>query len=43
MTILLFEQNAKLVLKYADHGYVMEARVISFGDRADLLQNDPRV
>ena len=43
VTILLVEQNAKLALKYADRGYVMEAGVITFSDRADALLNDPRV
>ncbi len=43
VTILLVEQNAKLALKYADRGYVMEAGVITFTDRADALLNDARV
>ena len=43
VTILLVEQNAKLALKYADRGYVIEAGTIIFTDRADVLLNDARV
>lgn len=39
-TVLLVEQNAKIALKTADRGYVLETgRVILEGDAADLLDN----
>lgn len=39
-TILLVEQNAKLSLKIADRGYVLETgRMILEGEAADLLEN----
>lgn len=43
MTILLVEQNAKMALKVADRGYVLETgRIIIEGNAKDLL-NDDRV
>jgi len=43
MSILLVEQNARLALKLAHRGYVMETGEITMaGPAADLLQ-DPRV
>lgn len=39
-TILLVEQNAKVALKTADRGYVLETgKVILDGAAADLLEN----
>jgi branched-chain amino acid transport system ATP-binding protein len=39
-TILLVEQNAKVALKTADRGYVLETgKVILDGDAADLMEN----
>ena len=39
-TVLLVEQNAKIALKTADRGYVLETgKVILEGDAADLLDN----
>jgi branched-chain amino acid transport system ATP-binding protein len=43
MAILLVEQAARLALKLAGRGYVMETGAITMDDRADALLNDPRV
>jgi branched-chain amino acid transport system ATP-binding protein len=43
MAILLVEQNARLALKLAHRGYVMETGTITLRARADELLNDPRV
>jgi branched-chain amino acid transport system ATP-binding protein len=43
MAILLVEQNARLALKLAQRGYVMETGTISIGNTAAALLNDPRV
>ena len=43
MAILLVEQNARLALKLAHRGYVMETGSIILSDRADVLLNDDRV
>jgi branched-chain amino acid transport system ATP-binding protein len=43
MAILLVEQAARLALKLAGRGYVMETGSITMSDRADALLNDPRV
>lgn len=43
VTILLVEQNARMALRVADHGYVMETgRIVQKGAGKDLL-NDPKV
>ena len=42
-TILLVEQNARLALKFAQRGYVLEnGRLVLQGEAADLL-DDPEV
>ena len=39
--ILIVEQNARMVLEYADRGYVFEIGKIAFEDEAkNLLEND---
>jgi branched-chain amino acid transport system ATP-binding protein len=43
MSVLLVEQNARMALKLAHRGYVMETGTITFSDRADVLLNDPRI
>jgi branched-chain amino acid transport system ATP-binding protein len=43
MSILLVEQNARLALKLAHRGYVMETGSIVTGDEARRLLADPRV
>jgi branched-chain amino acid transport system ATP-binding protein len=43
MSVLLVEQNARMALKVAHRGYVLETGRITFADRADVLLNDPRV
>jgi branched-chain amino acid transport system ATP-binding protein len=43
MAVLLVEQNARMALKVAHRGYVLETGRITFADRADVLLNDPRV
>jgi branched-chain amino acid transport system ATP-binding protein len=43
MSILLVEQNARLALKLARRGYVMETGAIIIADEAVKLLNDPRV
>jgi branched-chain amino acid transport system ATP-binding protein len=43
MSILLVEQNARLALKLAHRGYVMETGVITMSDAASKLLEDPRV
>jgi branched-chain amino acid transport system ATP-binding protein len=43
MAILLVEQAARMALKLAHRGYVMETGSITMSDRADVLLNDPRV
>ena len=40
-TVLMVEQNARLALRMADRGYVMEAgRIVLAGSARDLLSND---
>ena len=43
VSVLLVEQNARMALKLAHRGYVMETGVITATDRADVLLNDPRI
>jgi branched-chain amino acid transport system ATP-binding protein len=43
MAILLVEQAARMALRLAKRGYVMETGVITMTDSADKLLNDPRV
>ena len=42
-TLLIVEQNAKLVLGFADYGYVLEAGSIAISGSADELSSDERV
>jgi branched-chain amino acid transport system ATP-binding protein len=42
-TILLVEQNAKVALKLADYGYVIETGRIVMENRGELLRNDDRI
>jgi branched-chain amino acid transport system ATP-binding protein len=42
-TILLVEQNARMALKLAHRGYVMETGSIVMADKADVLLNDKRI
>jgi branched-chain amino acid transport system ATP-binding protein len=43
MSVLLVEQNARMALKVAHRGYVLETGRITCADRADVLLNDPRI
>ncbi len=43
MAILLVEQAARMALKLAHRGYVMEVGRITMSDSAAALLNDPRV
>jgi branched-chain amino acid transport system ATP-binding protein len=43
MSILLIEQNARLALKLAHRGYVMETGVFTVSDEARKLLENPRV
>jgi branched-chain amino acid transport system ATP-binding protein len=43
MAVLLVEQNARMALKLAHRGYVMETGSIKMTDRAEVLLNDPRI
>ena len=42
-SVLLVEQNARMALKVAHRGYVLETGRIALTDRGDALLNDPRV
>jgi branched-chain amino acid transport system ATP-binding protein len=42
-TVLLVEQNARMALKLAHRGYVMETGSIVMADRAETLLNDKRI
>jgi branched-chain amino acid transport system ATP-binding protein len=43
MSVLLVEQNARLALKLAHRGYVMETGEITMAGPAAQLLQDPRV
>ena len=43
VSVLLVEQNARMALKVAHRGYVLETGRIAFADKADVLLNDPRI
>lgn len=43
VSVLLVEQNARLALKLAHRGYVMETGTITASDKAEVLLNDPRI
>jgi branched-chain amino acid transport system ATP-binding protein len=43
VSILLVEQNARMALKVANRGYVLETGRITFTDKAEVLMNDPRI
>jgi branched-chain amino acid transport system ATP-binding protein len=43
MSVLLVEQNARLALKLAHRGYVMETGSITMSDKGSVLLNDPRI
>jgi len=43
VSVLLVEQNARMALKVAHRGYVLETGRIAFADQADVLLNDPRI
>jgi len=43
MSVLLVEQNARMALKLAHRGYVMETGAITLTDRAEALLKDPRI
>jgi branched-chain amino acid transport system ATP-binding protein len=43
MSILLVEQNARLALKLAQRGYVIETGVVTHTDTGEALLNDPKV
>ena len=43
VSVLLVEQNARMALKIAHRGYVLETGRIAFSDRAEVLLNDPRI
>jgi branched-chain amino acid transport system ATP-binding protein len=43
VSVLLVEQNARMALRIAHRGYVLETGRITFTDKADVLLNDPRI
>jgi branched-chain amino acid transport system ATP-binding protein len=43
VSVLLVEQNARMALKVAHRGYVLETGRVTCADRADVLLNDPRI
>jgi branched-chain amino acid transport system ATP-binding protein len=43
MSVLLVEQNARMALKVAHRGYVLETGRITCTDKADVLLHDPRI
>ena len=42
-SVLLVEQNARMALKVAHRGYVLETGRVTFADQAGVLLNDPRI
>jgi branched-chain amino acid transport system ATP-binding protein len=42
-SVLLVEQNARMALKVAHRGYVLETGRVTMTDRADALLHDPRI
>jgi branched-chain amino acid transport system ATP-binding protein len=42
-TVLLVEQNARMALKLAHRGYVLETGSVVMSDRADVLLNDQKI
>jgi branched-chain amino acid transport system ATP-binding protein len=43
VSVLLVEQNARMAIKVAHRGYVLETGRVTFADKADALLNDPRI
>jgi branched-chain amino acid transport system ATP-binding protein len=43
MSVLLVEQNARMALKVAHRGYVLETGRVTLTDKASVLLNDPRI
>jgi branched-chain amino acid transport system ATP-binding protein len=43
VSVLLVEQNARLALKVAHRGYVLETGRVTHTDRAEALLHDPRI
>ena len=43
VSVLLVEQNARMALKVAHRGYVLETGRVTLADKAGVLLNDPRV
>lgn len=43
VSVLLVEQNARIALKVAHRGYVLETGRVTYTDRADVLLHDPRI
>jgi len=43
VSVLLVEQNARMALKVAHRGYVLETGRITCTDKADVLLHDPRI
>jgi branched-chain amino acid transport system ATP-binding protein len=42
-SVLLVEQNARMALKVAHRGYVLETGRVTIADKADVLLHDPRI
>jgi len=43
MSVLIVEQNARMALKFAHRGYVLETGRVTMTDAASVLLTDPRV
>ncbi len=43
MSVLVVEQNARMALKFAHRGYVLETGRVTFTDKAETVLNDPRI